>query len=104
MLNIEFNKNDDNMRLLISEMKRKQAIIAVGGGKEKIKNQHKQGKLTARERIEYVKDQDAYFFEIGLYAGMGMYEEFGGCPAGGVIAGITYVKKNNVLLLQMMPQ
>jgi len=79
------------MRLLISEMKRKHAKVALGGGKKKIEKQHAKGKLTARERIEYLKDSDANFLEIGAFVGEGMYAEHGGCPSGGVVAGITYV-------------
>jgi 3-methylcrotonyl-CoA carboxylase beta subunit len=91
MANLDFNKNDDKMRLLISEMKRKHAKVALGGGKKKIEKQHAKGKLTARERIEYLKDSDANFLEIGAFVGEGMYAEHGGCPSGGVVAGITYV-------------
>jgi acetyl-CoA carboxylase carboxyltransferase component len=91
MANLDFNKNDDKMRLLISEMKRKHAIVALGGGKEKMEKQHAKGKLTARERIDYLKDTDANFLEIGAFVGEGMYTEHGGCPSGGVVAGITYV-------------
>ena len=91
MANLEFNKNDDSLRLLISEMKRKHAKVALGGGKKKIEKQHAKGKLTARERIEYLKDSDAHFLEIGAFVGEGMYAEYGGCPSGGVVAGITYV-------------
>ena len=91
MADLEFNKNDDKMRLLISEMKRKHAKVALGGGKKKIEKQHAKGKLTARERIDYLKDTDANFLEIGAFVGEGMYTEYGGCPSGGVVAGITYV-------------
>jgi len=91
MADLEFNKNDDKMRLLISEMKRKHAKVSLGGGKKKIEKQHKKGKLTARERIEYLKDKTADFLEIGAFVGEGMYAEYGGCPSGGVVAGITYV-------------
>ncbi|MBC8265457.1 MAG: acyl-CoA carboxylase subunit beta [Flavobacteriales bacterium] len=91
MADLEFNKNDDSLRLLISEMKRKHALIALGGGKKKIEKQHAKGKFTARERIEYLKDTDANFLEIGAFVGEGMYAEYGGCPSGGVVAGITYV-------------
>ena len=91
MADLDFNKNDDKMRLLISEMKRKHAQVALGGGKKKIEKQHAKGKLTARERIEYLKDTDANFLEIGAFVGEGMYTEYGGCPSGGVVAGITYV-------------
>ena len=91
MADLDFNKNDDKMRLLISEMKRKHAQVALGGGKKKIEKQHVKGKLIARERIDYLKDTDANFLEIGAFVGEGMYTEYGGCPSGGVVAGITYV-------------
>ena len=98
-VNLDFNKNDDFMRLKISDLKRKKAIILKGGGKEKIKKQHEKGKLTARERIDFLKDSDAIFFEIGLFAGYEMYPEHGGCPAGGVIAGITYIKNRMCIVV-----
>ena len=99
MVDLEFNKNDDSLRLLISEMKRKHAIISLGGGKKKIESQHSLGKLTARERIGYLKDADSDFLEIGAFVGEGMYEEYGGCPSGGVVAGITYVKKRQCIVV-----
>ena len=99
MEDLEFNKNDDSLRLLISEMKRKHAIISLGGGKKKIESQHGLGKLTARERIGYLKDADSDFLEIGAFVGEGMYEEYGGCPSGGVVAGITYVKKRQCIVV-----
>jgi acetyl-CoA carboxylase carboxyltransferase component len=99
MADLEFNKNDDKMRLLISEMKRKHATVSLGGGNKKIEKQHKKGKLTARERIEYLKDTDAKFLEIGAFVGDGMYEEYGGCPSGGVVAGITYVKDKQCIVV-----
>ena len=99
MANLDFNKNDDKMRLLISEMKRKHAIVSLGGGKQKIDKQHAKGKLTARERIDYLKDTDANFLEIGAFVGEGMYVEYGGCPSGGVVAGITYVKDRQCIVI-----
>jgi acetyl-CoA carboxylase carboxyltransferase component len=99
MADLEFNKNDDKMRLLISEMKRKYAKVALGGGKKKIEKQHKKGKLTARERIDYLKDTDAEFLEIGAFAGEEMYAEYGGCPSAGVVAGITYVKDRQCIVV-----
>jgi len=99
MANLDFNKNDDKMRLLISEMKRKHAIVSLGGGKQKIEKQHAKGKLTARERIDYLKDTDANFLEIGAFVGEGMYVEYGGCPSGGVVAGITYVKDRQCIVI-----
>lgn len=99
MANLEFNKNDDSLRLLISEMKRKHATISLGGGQKKIEKQHAKGKLTARERINYLKDKDSEFLEIGAFVGDGMYEEYGGCPSGGVVAGITYIKKRQCIVV-----
>ena len=99
MANLDFNKNDDKMRLLISEMKRRYAEVSLGGGKKKIEKQHAKGKLTARERIDYLKDKDADFLEIGAFAGDGMYEEYGGCPSGVVVAGITYVKDRQCIVV-----
>ncbi len=99
MANLEFNKNDDKMRLLISEMKRKHAKVSLGGGKKKIEKQHAKGKLTARERINYLKDTEADFLEIGAFAGYEMYPEHGGCAAGGVVAGITYIKKRQCVVV-----
>ena len=99
MADLEFNKNDDSLRLLISEMKRKHAIVSLGGGKKKIEKQHAKGKLSARERIDYLKDTDANFLEIGAFVGEGMYAEYGGCPSGGVVAGITYVKEKQCIIV-----
>jgi len=99
MADLEFNKNDDKMRLLISEMKRKHSKVALGGGKKKIEKQHNKGKLTARERIDYLKDTDTEFLEIGAFAGYDMYHEYGGCPSGGVVAGITYVKDRQCIVV-----
>ena len=99
MTDLEFNKNDDNMRLLISQMKRKHALVSLGGGKSKIEKQHIKGKLTARERIEYLKDKGSEFLEIGAFVGEGMYKEYGGCPSGGVVAGITYIKSRQCIIV-----
>ena len=99
MEDLEFNKNDDSLRLLISKMNRKHASISLGGGKIKIEKTHAKGKLTARERINYLKDIDADFLEIGAFAGEGMYEEYGGCPSAGVVAGITHVKNKQCIIV-----
>jgi 3-methylcrotonyl-CoA carboxylase beta subunit len=85
---IEKNRNEDAMKLLVSGLNRKKDKILPGGGKKKIEKQHAKGKLTARERIEHLVDEDSKFMEIGIFAGQGMYEEYGGCPAGGVITGL----------------
>src|SRR6187551_3152146 len=90
-MNIEFNRNEDAMKLLLSEMKQRFEKIKLGGGKKSIEKQRQKNKLTARERIEYLCDKDKPFVEIGAFAGFEMYEEQGGCPAGGTVAGVGYV-------------
>lgn len=89
--NLEQNKNEDKMRLMVSKMRRKLEKIYEGGGEEKIKKQHKKGKLTARERIDALLDPKSEQIEIGAFAGYEMYAEHGGCPAGGVVVVIGYV-------------
>ena len=98
-MNLEFNKNEDQMKLLISEMNQKLQKIYLGGGKEKIAKQHQKGKLSARERIDFLIDENSDFLEIGAFVGDGMYKEHGGCPSGGVIVGIGYVQKKQVVIV-----
>ncbi|MFT6717934.1 MAG: 3-methylcrotonyl-CoA carboxylase beta subunit [Sphingobacteriales bacterium] len=96
---LAFNKNEDQMKLLVSQMKRKSEVIELGGGKKKIDKLHAKGKLTARERISYLVDEGSKFFEYGIFAGDGMYEEHGGCPAGGVVMGIGTVSGKRCVLV-----
>ena len=98
-MDIKFNKNDDSMRLLISEMNQKLAKIYLGGGKKRIEKLHSKNKLTARERIDYLIDKNSDFLEIGAFVGEGMYEEYGGCPSGGVVIGIGYVEKRECVIV-----
>ncbi len=79
------------MKKALSEMRQKAGKIALGGGKKAIEKQHEKKKLTARERIEYLRDKEKPFVEIGIFAGYDMYEEYGGCPAGGTVAGVGYI-------------
>jgi len=97
--NLEFNKNDDAMRLLLSEMEQKLQKIRQGGGKSRIAKLHAQGKLTARERIEFLIDKNTTFYELGAFAGYEMYESEGGCPAGGTVMGVGSVKGRLCLIL-----
>ena len=83
-MDLEFNKNEDQFKQLCSQLKAKGKKTKLGGGEKKIKEQHDKGKLTARERIEYLTDKNSPFLEIGLFVGDGMYAEQGGCPSGGV--------------------
>lgn len=89
--NITFNKNEDSLKLALSAMKQLREKIFMGGGKKAIEKQKERNKLTARERIAYLCDKDKPFTELGVFAGYGMYEEYGGCPAAGTVSGIGYV-------------
>ena len=90
-MNITFNRNEHWMKMQLSEMKQRFEKIKLGGGKKSIDKQRQKNKLTARERIEYLCDKNKPFIEIGAFAGYEMYQEQGGCPAGGTVAGVGYV-------------
>lgn len=96
---LDFNKNEDSIKMLISEMEQKLAKIYLGGGKGRIEKQHEQGKLTARERIEKLIDPGSRTLEIAAFAGDGMYEEHGGCPSGGVVVVIGYVTGKQCIIV-----
>lgn len=98
-IDIEFNRNEDALKLLISAMEQRFQKVALGGGKSRIEKQHEQGKLTARERIDYLLDKDSPRIEIGAFAGEDMYAEHGGCPSGGVVVMIGYVKKQQCIVV-----
>jgi acetyl-CoA carboxylase carboxyltransferase component len=98
-MNLEFNRNEDKYKMLVSELKRKLAEIKLGGGKSKIDSQHKKNKLTARERIEYLVDPASDFLEIGAFAADGMYKEVGGCPSAGVVTGIGYISGRQCVIV-----
>ena len=91
-MDINFNKNEDHNKLLITDLKQKFAKIKLGGGEKRIEKLHSEGKMTARERIDYLLDANAKNIEIGGFVGYGMYEEHGGCPSGGVVVKIGYIK------------
>ena len=96
---LEFNKNEDVMRLKISAMQKELDKIMEGGGKKRINKLHSKGKLTARERIDLLLDKNSNRFELGAFAGYEMYEEHGGCPAGGVVIVIGYVKGKQCIVV-----
>jgi 3-methylcrotonyl-CoA carboxylase beta subunit len=98
-MNIEMNKNEDANKIAWSNIKTLIEKIEEGGGKKAIEKQKERNKLTARERIEYLLDKEKKFFEIGAFAGYGMYKEYGGCPAGGTVAGIGYVGGKQCVIL-----
>jgi 3-methylcrotonyl-CoA carboxylase beta subunit len=90
---IEFNRNEDKMMQLVAQMNRRLDVIYEGGGKARIEKEHARGKLTARERVDYLLDPGSERIEIGAFAGDEMYNEHGGCPAGGVVVMMGYVEK-----------
>lgn len=92
-MDLKFNINEDYNKLLVSDLNQKLAKIKKGGGDKKIEKLHAEGKMTARERITYLLDNEKDAIEIGAFAGEGMYEEHGGCPSGGVVVKIGYVSK-----------
>lgn len=96
---IEYNFNEDQMRLKIRTLELQLERIRQGGGKSRIEKQHQSGKLTARERIAALLDPGTPQIEIGALAGHQMYEEHGGCPAGGVITVIGYVSKRQCIVV-----
>ena len=98
-MNLSFNKNDDELRLLLSELRKRQAQVELGGGAAKLQKQRDQGKLTARERIAYLVDPKKPCLEIASFAGDGMYEEYGGCPAGGVVVVLAFIKGRQCIVV-----
>ncbi|MFN7260056.1 MAG: acyl-CoA carboxylase subunit beta, partial [Cyclobacteriaceae bacterium] len=98
-MDLEFNKNEDQLKQLCFQLKSKAQKTMLGGGEKKIEDQHQKGKLTARERIDYLIDKNSPFLEIGLFVGDGMYKEQGGCPSGGVVTGIGYVKSRQCVIV-----
>jgi 3-methylcrotonyl-CoA carboxylase beta subunit len=98
-MDIEFNKNEDKMRLLISQMEQRLNKIYVGGGQSRIDKLHEQGKMSARERIDFLLDKDAPRIEMGAFAGYEMYAEHGGCPGGGVVIVIGYISGKQAIVV-----
>lgn len=96
---LEFNKNDDEMRLKISRMEAELAKIMKGGGEKRIAALHEKGKMTARERIDMLLDPNTPRFEVGAFAGMGMYQEHGGCPSAGVVMVIGKVSGKQCIVV-----
>ncbi|QQR99275.1 MAG: acyl-CoA carboxylase subunit beta [Sphingobacteriales bacterium] len=98
-MDIDFNLNEDKMRLSVDELKNKLSKIYLGGGQKKIDKEHERGKLTARERIQYLIDDNTSTIEIGAFAGDGMYAEQGGCTSGGVVVEIGYVSGRQCMII-----
>ncbi|RXG12277.1 acetyl-CoA carboxylase carboxyltransferase component [Leeuwenhoekiella aestuarii] len=98
-MDIKFNKNEDHNKLLVSDLKRKFAQVKLGGGEKRIAKQHEKGKLTARERIDFLLDKPEKAIEIAAFAGEGMYEEHGGCPSGGVVVKMGHISRKQCIVV-----
>lgn len=98
-MNLEANKNEDSLKMAWSQVRQKLEKIYEGGGKKSAEKQKEKNKLVARERIAYLCDEGAPFIEIGAFAGYEMYEEQGGCPAGGTVAGVGYISGKQCIVV-----
>jgi acetyl-CoA carboxylase carboxyltransferase component len=98
-MDIEFNKNEDHNKLLVSELKRRLKEVKLGGGEKRIGKHHAKGKMTARERVDYLLDDAREAIEIGAFAGDGMYREHGGCPSGGVVVKIGKISGKQCIVV-----
>ncbi|MCQ4142372.1 MULTISPECIES: acyl-CoA carboxylase subunit beta [Chryseobacterium] len=98
-MDIEFNKREDQNRLKLSDINRLLTEIKKGGGEKRLQKLRDEGKMTARERIDYLLDKDSDSIEIGAFAGYEMYEEHGGCPSGGVVVVMGYVSKRQCIIV-----
>ncbi|WP_265429552.1 acyl-CoA carboxylase subunit beta [Chryseobacterium sp. YIM B08800] len=98
-MDIEFNKREDQNKLKLSEINRLLTEIKKGGGEKRLQKLRDEGKMTARERIEYLLDKNSDSIEIGAFAGFEMYEEHGGCPSGGVVVVMGYVSGKQCLVV-----
>ena len=91
-MDTNFNKNKAFNKLLISDLRKRFAKVKLGGGKKRIDKHREKGKMTARERVDYLFDKKTKSIEIGAFAGDNMYENHGGCPSGGVIVKIGFIR------------
>lgn len=98
-MDINFNKNEDYNKLLVSDLKRRFAKVKLGGGQKRIDKHHQKGKMTARERVDYLLDTNAKSIEIAAFAGDDMYAEHGGCPSGGVVVKMGYIKGKQCIVV-----
>lgn len=98
-MDLNFNKNEDHNKLLLSDLKQRFAKVKLGGGEKRIEKLHSEGKMTARERIDYLLDNKSNSIEIGAFVGDGMYAEHGGCPSGGVVVKIGYISGKQCIVV-----
>ena len=98
-MDINFNKNEDFNKLLILDLRKRFTKVKLGGGQKRMDKQREKGKMTARERVDYLLDNKTKSIEIGAFAGEDMYNEHGGCPSGGVIVKIGYIKGKQCIVV-----
>jgi len=98
-MDINFNKNEDYNKLLISDLRKRFAKVKLGGGLKRIDKHREKGKMTARERVDFLFDSKTKSIEIGAFAGDEMYKEHGGCPSGGVVVKIGYIKGKQCIVV-----
>lgn len=98
-MDLNFNKNEDHNKLLASDLRQRLAKVKLGGGQKRIDKHHEKGKLTARERIDYLLDDKSKSIEIAAFAGEDMYQEHGGCPSGGVVVKMGYVSGKQCIVV-----
>ncbi|MBT7816984.1 MAG: acyl-CoA carboxylase subunit beta [Polaribacter sp.] len=98
-MDINFNKNEDYNKLLVSDLRKRFVKVKLGGGQKRIDKHHANGKMTARERIDYLLDNNSKSIEIGAFAGEEMYAEHGGCPSGGVVVKIGYISEKQCIVV-----
>jgi 3-methylcrotonyl-CoA carboxylase beta subunit len=98
-MDLNFNKNEDHNKLLLTDLRQRFAKIKLGGGEKRIEKLHAEGKMTARERIDYLLDANNNSIEIGAFAGDKMYEDHGGCPSGGVVVKIGYINGKQCIVV-----
>lgn len=94
-----FQANAAALRVLLGQIGQEQTAIRQGGGAKAIETQHEKNRLTARERLELLLDPGSEFLELALYAAHGMYAEWGGAPAAGVITGLGRVAGRLVMVI-----
>ena len=94
-----YERNMRAMAQLVATLRNEEEKIREGGGEKAIEAQHKKGRLTARERIALLLDPGTELFELGLFAAYGMYEEWGGAPAAGVITGLGRIHSRLLMII-----
>jgi acetyl-CoA carboxylase carboxyltransferase component len=97
--NTTAERNRENFKRLLHDLRSATVAVKQGGGKESIERHHKRGKLTARERVEKLIDPKSRFLEIGLFAAYGMYEDVGGAPSAGTVFGIGKIHGREVVIV-----